>query len=1061
MQQTIIEAYLKKIRQSMFKTKEVIAGWKFRTAEYIGPNDCKRTSDWMDLHRDRLFAVDETVFMETWWHVPENLRDNEEHKDYLLLLFKNFEGLVCLNDKPYHGVDRNRDRIPLPRELSGCTVKLSMELSCVFAFDEIPEQPMFLRSELVTVDRRIEKFYYDLKLAWEALACIGNEYCRLKVMAAIDLSLQSLDLTLAEAEYVDRIIAADRQLTEAIARIDDKTLKGKISLIGHTHIDVAWLWQLKDTVRKTGRTFSNMLRLMEEFPRFKFTCSQPQLYDYMKMNYPDLYEEVKKRVAAGSWEIVGPMWVESDCNLISGESIVRQLLYGHDFFQREFGITSPICWLPDTFGFQANMPQILQKGGIKYFFSYKLHWQSENGFPFGAFKWRGIDGTEVLSAIPDLKSGYNGHPSPDHLAFATGQNPQKGLTDEVILPYGWGDGGGGPDRDMAEYAVRLQNFPGLPSASLDFAGDYFGKLEQQSDRLPVWDGELYHESHRGTYTSVGRAKKLNRQCEQLYRQLEIVNVWAEAGGKAVPWAKVKAHWKTMLTLQFHDILPGSSIREVYEDADDMYDQVIRQGNALLEEGLAFLAKSANERRENTITVFNTLSWERKDKVSFVVDSASVDVRRLKITASGGRPVDFVALPAENGRRTIQFVADAVPSIGYTNYRIHADHDGPATANASPNRATPGVAAADSDHGVTVENRFFLLAIDNDGTLARLFDKTNGREVLTGQGKANEFRLFLDGPQTEDAWNIYSDYRSRRVEKDWENTLNIAEQNDVRTVVRLVKRQERVVIEQNIILYHQLDTIDFVTRVIWQEKHKVLKVAFPVEVLSPAATYEIGFGAIQRPTHANTRYEQAKFEVYGHKWVDLSEEGYGVSLLNDCKYGHDIQNNIISMTLLRGTDCPYSECDTGIHEFTYSLYPHRDDWRKGRTVRRGWELNSPLLAAVSISPSPVGEPETGLSPGEQAPGQFAELSYFRLDNPNVVLDTIKPAEDSQGIILRFYECNGSRGQVRVDTCFRPEGLEECNLLEVAEKTVEVSDRTFFFCIKPYEVKTFRMRIRPNF
>lgn len=1053
MHQTVIESYLKKIKQSIVTTREAVTGWKYRTARLVGERQYDRVTDWRELRPDQLFAVDETVFLETLWQVPEQLNDTDEAKDYLFFGFKNFEGLVYINDQPYHGVDKNRDRIHLPRNAAGSTLKLTIELCCIYLFDEIPDKPRFLHSEFGTVNKPLEKLYYDLKLAWETLPFVDNEYCRVKIMEAIDGALRFLDVSLERDAYIRQAIDADARLMSALQIIRKDLPHGNIALIGHTHIDIAWLWRLQDTVGKAGRTFSNMIRMMEEYPQFTFTCSQPKLYEYVKIHYPDLYEQVKILIASGRWEVVGPMWVEADCNLVSGESLARHLLYGHEFFRQEFGIVSPICWLPDTFGFQGNMPQILRKGGIRHFFSYKLHWQSENEFPLGAFRWQGIDGSEVVSAVPNLKEGYNGYPSPDHLTFAVRHHPQKAAVDEVMHTYGWGDGGGGPDRNMIEYALRLEDFPGLPSCRLASAADYFAKLDSMAGQLPVWYGELYHESHRGTYTSVGKVKKWNRYCEQLFRQLEIVNVLAEQHGKRTDWSDIKAQWKTILTLQFHDILPGSSIKEVYADAYEMYEKTVRQGEAWLEDGMQFMKNAVCQPEEQAIVVMNALSWERTDKVAVIVDSALAESGRLRIEDADGQDIAYVVRTAENNRPVLEFVAEAVPSIGYKKYRLRREPSFGADHPALPRPEPDDTAASADRREVTMENPYFRLAINPDGTLARLFDKINCRDVLPKQAGANAFKLFLDGPQVEDAWNIYGEYQTRLLDTDWDNSLDIVENNAVRMTARLIKKRNNVTICQNIVLYRQLNRIDFVTKVDWREKHKVMKVTFPVDVLSPVAAYEIGFGAIQRPTYANNPYEKSKFEVYGHKWVDLSEEGYGVSLLNDCKYGHDIQGNQMSITLLRGTDCPGADCDSGIHEFIYSLYPHREDWRKGQTVRKGWELNCPLLAIVNL---PGRDADDDDAP--RASDHTAQLSYIRPDNPNIVLDTVKTAEDGDGIILRFYECNGSRGPVNVDTVFPLDSLDECDLLEMSEQRLEIRNCSFSFSIKPFEVRTFRLRIR---
>jgi alpha-mannosidase len=1038
MDRTIVETYLKKIYESMFESVSVIGGWKYRLADYVSQGEYEMKSEWREVTGKEVFPSGITVLMETSWKVPEVIHKNIAAIDYLFLKVNDFEGLVSINGKPYQGIDMNRDRLLLAEWMKGKILKISLELYDRIKSADIFEKPMLIASYTAAVNQKIESFYYDLKVAWETLPHIENEFCRKKVENAICSSLRFLDLTQERKLYIKEIEKAGYILDEAIEQINHDGMLGRISLIGHTHIDMAWLWQWKETVRKCSRTFSNVLRLMEEFPEFKFSCSQPQLYEYVKENYPDIYMGIKKYVKEGRWEIVGPMWIEPDCNLVSGESLVRQILYGQIYFKKEFAKESPVCWLPDTFGFQGNMPQILKKCGVDYFFTYKLHWQSQNRFPFEVFKWKGIDGTEIISAVPMLKSGYNGKPWPDEIRYAQDQNLQKDLTDEVIFPYGYGDGGGGPTREMIEYGTRLQKFPGMPECSLDHVSDYFGRLEKLKNDLPVWFGELYLETHRGTYTTQGMAKKLNRKCEQMLRQIEIIGVIAEMKGKKADWENVKKLWKKMLMLQFHDILPGSSIIEVYDDAARMYAEIIQCGEDVLNQGLKYVSGD-----DGCITVFNLLSWERDGIAEIGLDREGNEVPDLVIQDEDGQKIDFALSMDENGRWMLMFTAERVPSMGIKKYSISI------SSGRDNNYASEEHAAAcihKISNVICVENRFFSISIAEDGTLLKLFDKRNKRDVVAENERCNRFRLFMDGPQKEDAWNIYPEYREREVEAEWTSKCAIKENNDVRTVVSVTNTTDRITILQDIVLYTKLDRIDFITKVDWEQSHKVLKAEFPVEILSPLATYEIGFGAIQRPTYENNPWEKSQFEVSGHRWVDLSEGCYGVSLLNDCKYGYDIKGNTMSITLLRGTEYPGIAVDRGIHMFTYSIYPHKGEWRHGMTVKRGSELNSPLLCAA---PSLVSCRQNELlTVGEKE-------SYICLDRYNVVLDTIKPAEDGNGIILRFYECNGDRTCTIAKTSFQIAKIFECSMLEIDFSEVKCEDNSFSFSIKPFEVLTFRV------
>jgi alpha-mannosidase len=729
--------------------------------------------------------------------------------------------------------------------------------------------------------------------------------------------------------------------------------------------------------------------------------------------------------------------------------MVRQLLYGSRFFQAEFGKKSEICWLPDTFGFPGSLPQILARSGVRYFYTYKLHWQNVNRFPYGMFRWRGIDGSEVLAEVPRIESGYNAKLKPSELRHAQDDNLQKGVADDLLLSYGYGDGGGGPTREMMEYGARLEGFPGMPDCRRTSALGFFKGAEKLRGNLPVWTGELYLETHRGTYTSQAMVKKMNRRCEQLLREAEIFGVIAGLRGKNVDWQAIHAAWKEVLLLQFHDILPGSSIREVYEDAKVQYDEIVMAGERSLKESLEAIAGP-----EDGITVFNSLSWERGDVVRMPLPPGAGEGDLGQLREAGGGPVAFVVSRTERGPEMV-FTAESVPSMGLKRYSLEpspvkGSGEGTPTSRILATQGglsleTQGGLSLETQGGLSLETQRYAIELRTDGAISRLFDRRAGREVVPKGQIANAIHLFLDGPQQEDSWNLYPEYKAREIDPGWKNTITVSENNPVRTVVQVTRRAEKVVLTQDIVLYARLDRIDFVTSVDWRERHKIMRVSFPVEVLSPRATFEVGFGAVERPTHANTPWERAMFEVCGQRWVDLSEADYGVSLLNDSKYGYDVVDSTISLTLLRGTNYPDPGADLGAHEFTYALYPHEGDLSRALTPRRGCELNAPLRAIRSKGGAGSAKGSaTGPVPGT-----------FGVDRAHVLLDTVKPAEDGRGIMLRLYESCGSRGPVRVTTPFGIAQIAECNLMEEEEHPASAGERTFDFTIRPFEIRTFRV------
>ena len=600
-------------------------------------------------------------------------------------------------------------------------------------------------------------------------------------------------------------------------------MRGLISLIGHTHIDVAWLWQLKDTVRKCGHTFSSMLRLMEEYPDFIFTCSQMQLLDYTKRYYPKLFEQIKKRAAEGRWENVGSMWVESDCNVTSGESIVRQVLYGAMFEKENFGTHSTVAWLPDTFSFQPNIPQILRRCGITGFYTYKIHWCRKTVFPYNVFRWRGIDGSEVTSAVTLERNSYLGNPLPDELRLAKEHNPQEGRFENLIYPYGWGDGGGGPTADMIENSHRLADFPGLPRSEFIRADKYFERLSSKNDELPRYFGELYVENHRGTMTSQGKAKRSNRVAETGCQSDEKLAVLAELLGHKPDWSVMSDCWKRVLTMQFHDILPGSSINAVYtEDSAENY--------AAIDKARAdFIASTGLESGKDMILAVNTLSWERNALCEY---SAGHELPESTVVAdSNGNIITTVLL---GDRKTLLFRAE-FPALGAKAFKVSEG-----TARVERNAEIHEVV-----DGLSVEMTLCRAVIDRLGRLVSLYDKRADRQVLRDIG--NDIRLFIDGPQFEDAWNLYPEYADREVQCGWKTSLSVIENNALRTVIRVDKSIDGCEIIQDIVFGTDSAMTEFRTKINWSLHHRILRVYFPMNIMAQNAAYETGFGTFFRPT----------------------------------------------------------------------------------------------------------------------------------------------------------------------------------------------------------------------
>ena len=699
-----------------------------------------------------------------------------------------------------------------------------------------------------------------------------------------------------------------------------------------------------------------------------------------------MYQEIKERIKEGRWEAEGAMWLEADTNLISGESLVRQIMYGKDFMKEEFGLDNKILWLPDVFGYSGALPQILRKTGVTQFFTTKMNWNETNKLPHDMFEWEGIDGSCVFANLIPV---YVLNLMPQKAKMIWDLFKDKEITDEALVTFGFGDGGGGTTYEMMENHRRLQHgIPGMPKTVVKKGGEHFESVEKAfyentpEYSRPKWVGEMYLEMHRGTYTSMAKNKKNNRKSELLYQEAETTALTAMllCGGE-YPAELLKKHHITMLLNQFHDIIPGSSIKEVYDVTDKEYAQILKDGREITDNALS--AIKGNLKTDGGVFVYNPTPFEMTDYVK----------------AEGKT-----------------YFAENVPSHGW--------------------KVIPAI-EAQSKVSVTdkvMENDVIKVTFNDKYHIVSVYDKELSREVLSEGAEANRLEVYEDYPRSYDAWEITEYYKQKMWLAD-----NVSSVEALENGLKIIRKYGKSQIVQNIVIKPGSKRIDFVTKIDWQEDHVLLKAAFPVDIRNVNATYDIQFGNIQRPTHKNTSWDGAKFEVCAHKWADLSEGDYGVSIINDCKYGYSIEDNVMKISLLKAATYPNPEADRGINEFTYCLYPHRGRVEHSDTVKQGYLVNMPLEASLV----------------SRASGTICDsFSFVQSDNDSVVVETIKKAEKDNSVVVRMFETFNSKAEATISTGFDFKEVYACDMLENNETLLKHSGRNVKVKLGNFEILTLK-------
>jgi len=939
---------------------------------------------------------------------------------------------------------------------------------CVYEAVENNVDPGFVASELAIALRYCEAFAPD----------------NLNVIAGLVQELVG-EINRRGAEYAEE--EAKERVNECLANLRDNlqskisNLKSKIYLVGHAHLDMAWLWRVSETWEAAKNTFTSVLKLQEDFPELIFCHSTPALYAWVEENCPDLFVEIKKAVENHLWEVVGAFWVEPELNIISGESIVRQLLYGQLYVKEKFGQFSTVAWLPDSFGFCWTLPQFMVLAGVEYFVTQKLIWNDTTKFPHGAFWWRSPDGSEIFSLM-SAPIGEGIDPV-KMVEYAIAWEKQTGLQNYLWLP-GVGDHGGGPTRDMLEIARRWQGSPLCPEFEFTTVEKYLRETGEEGDKgmgrqgdkgtrrqgdgetrgqgdgemgetiqnskFPVWNDELYLEFHRGCYTTHGDQKRYNRRGENLLYEAELFASLATiCCGVDYPKAEIEAAWKKLLFNQFHDILPGSSIPEVYEDAFPEWQAMQNTASSILQQSLETLATQIDLSRSPLqgayrtpfpdsfpVVVFNYLSWQRSEVVS--VSLPTEPTQQWQIFDNLGNQI-ISQLDAD---AKLLFLAKDIPAVGYRVFWLSATQIVP-SQNQSKTIALQFI----------LENEYLRIIVNEQtGDLTSVFDKFNHREILSASG--NQLQAFTDKGQYWDAWNIDPNYAEHTLPPLQLKSIEWLEQGILQNRLRVVRQLGESEFIQDYILQAASPILKIATKVNWLERHVLVKAAFPLNLEANFATYEIPCGAIHRTTKPQTAAEKAKWEVPALRWADLTQQDteeqnnsacYGVSLLNDCKYGYDAQPNQLRLSLLRSPEWPNPQADKGHHEFSYGLYPHRGTWEKAETVKRGYEFNQPLKVLVCEKKFNTQASTTSSNKTLQDKASFIDISA-----QNLILMAFKQSEDNpQQWILRCYECHGETAEFKLTSDI---GLTVTESVDLLERPLTTSE----FTIEPWKIASFKVK-----
>ncbi|MFO7815871.1 MAG: glycoside hydrolase family 38 C-terminal domain-containing protein [Halanaerobiales bacterium] len=931
------------------------------------------------------------------------------------------ECTLYINDEIYRGLNEKDIRLPkTPDNFYHFKILATYDVHLYAQHQRIFDHPypphLFRKAFLFKKNKTVENLYFLLLNTKKTIEILNSKDKKIKLKDLLNSTLNYIDFyTTQEQEFINSINTAYKHLKNNLQMVDRKN-HGKVHLLGHSHLDLAFKWRITDTIRKLERTISTTLNLMDSFDNYYFIQTQAILYDYLKKYFPELFEKTLKKYKENKFLVEGAFWVEADINLPNGESLIRQILYGKKFYKNNFNKKSNICWLPDCFGFSAILPQILKKSNIDYFVTTKLHWNDTNIFPYNIFKWEGIDGSKIFSYL--LPDTYGGNLEPKKIKEAWDNRKQKNLT-EVLSLYGFGDGGGGNSEVQLNNYKALNNLAYLPDIKTGDISNHFSQLFSRN-KLPIWKDELYLEKHRGTYTTQAKLKKYNRCLEFTLRNTELLNSLAKIDNYEKKYDFEKL-WKILLKNQFHDILPGSCIRDVYKDAVQDYQElesILKNiENEIFEHFTEKISLNSNE-----VLLFNPNSFTWNSLISIKKNNFEEEYTSIKINNK--------VFPLQVGLDKFYFKFPNLKQLDFSKIQLLKNK----TVKYENNLKS---------HKYQLENNLLKVKFSNEGEIVSIIDKEKQIEYIEKNKTANKLKLYDDKSTYFDAWDISISEGDKKIINNLEE-IKVNKKGQYFHSIVIKRNFYRSFIKQEIRLYENKRKIDFITEIDWQESQKLLKTFFPINLKNGTALFDLSMGYIKRENYKNTSWEKAKTEVPAHKWININNKDKSVSLLNDCKYGHEIKENTMALTLLKSGIYPDPKADIGEHNFTYSLLLNPGGLNLENIEKEAMMLNNNLLKFYGTKP-------------KNTTNLIHYTPFLEIENDNIFLDCFKAAVNKKGYLLRVHENSGKNGKLSIYFNRNIKKLYETNLLENNINELEINNNRLTININGFEIKSFRIII----